>query len=347
MKCPFCNKEIKHLAIHIKQNHPKKFKFLEKTKPDLYIRLQKELKILEMKKNRDPNLLTLKLSEKTHFFEYKCIRCGICCHIWEIEIQPEDIQKWTIENREELLYYIQIYPQSISVMNLGLIQRLAGKEKEDFNLGGITFIRKLTEREKLDKQVLIQKIVSHLNLESNEDLNHKLDLILNLQDKIIGYYLIGDVSELDESIIKKISELKDFILKNHEYLGEPKVDRWGNPLEDSTLNYLKQQLPQYFDEKFGILKGKIPHWLLGINYGPRAILSPKSFEVITEGWKKGLSYYLIYELQGGCGFLKNNLCSIHEYKPLACKLFPYNRRKLDLEADKLFLETCKGLKKIL
>ena len=47
-----------------------------------------------------------------------------------------------------------------------------------------------------------------------------------------------------------------------------------------------------------------------------------------------------------CGFLEENLCSIHDFKPIACNLFPYNRNQLDPDADRLFIESCMGLKRL-
>ncbi|KKK69008.1 hypothetical protein LCGC14_2938330 [marine sediment metagenome] len=57
---------------------------------------------------------------------------------------------------------------------------------------------------------------------------------------------------------------------------------------------------------------------------------------------------LINELQGGCGFIdqNNNLCKNHDNKPNECRLYPYDKRKLDEKEHKRFLETCKGLKRI-
>ena len=58
---------------------------------------------------------------------------------------------------------------------------------------------------------------------------------------------------------------------------------------------------------------------------------------------------LINELYGGCGFLdqKNNLCTIHNIKPKECREYPYDKRILNEKEHKRFLETCKGLKRIM
>jgi len=348
MNCPFCNKQIKHLALHIKEEHPKKFNFLKKSKPKLYKRLQTELKLHQMIESKDPNLYILNINSETQYYEYHCVRCGKCCHIWEIEIQQEDVEKWASEGREKLLQYIQLYPKSISVMNLGLIQRLAGIKHVEPSIKHVTLIRNLFDTSNFDVDASIERIFSNEDKLISENTKEKIKSIIYVQTQIIGYYLTYDIKDLDKKIIQNIDHLREFILTNHHYLGEPKVDRWGAPIKDPTIDELKIKLPQFFDEKIGIFQGKVPHWLLGnYGYGPRAILSPKTFNTIKDGWDMGLSYYLIYELGGGgCGFLKNNLCSIHEYKPLACKLFPSNRVNLDPTADKHFLESCKGLKRI-
>ncbi|MHA1335652.1 MAG: YkgJ family cysteine cluster protein [Promethearchaeota archaeon] len=52
-------------------------------------------------------------------------------------------------------------------------------------------------------------------------------------------------------------------------------------------------------------------------------------------------------MKGHCEFLVNNLCSIHEYKPKACKLFPYNRKKLEQGEYEFIISVCKGLKRLL
>jgi Fe-S-cluster containining protein len=333
--------------MHIKEEHPKKFKYLRNNKPELYKRLQKEFEVYEMIQSKDPNLFTLDVNNEKQYFRYHCVRCGKCCHIWEIEIIEEDLENWSQEKRIELLEYIQIYPKSISVMNLGLIQNLAEIEVSEISLDQISFVSSIFNRERIDANALLEEIISREKEEINDETRNKIKKILDIQNQIIGYYLTGEVKELDDLIISNIDRLRDFVLKNHNYLGEPKVDKWGRVIKDPTLEELKIKIPEYFDEEKGLFKGKIPHWMLGINYGPRAILSPKNFEVIKEGWQHNLTYYLIYELYGGCGFLKNNLCSIHEYKPLACKEFPFNRRRLSQEADSIFLQTCKGLKRIL
>ena len=347
MNCPFCDKQFRHLAMHIKEEHPKRYMYLQKNKPELYKRLQKELEIYNMIQSKDPLLFTLKINNETQYFKYNCVRCGECCHIWDIEIPREDVERWSKENRTELLEYIQIYPKSISVMNLGLVQHLAEIDVSEIDLEQITFVSSIFNRERIDVDALIERIIAQEKNEINENTRNKIKKILHIQNKIIGHYLTGEDKELDEKIISNINKLRDFILKNHEYLGEPKFDRKGRPIKDPNLEELKVRLPEYFDEEKGLFKGKIPHWMLGLNYGPKAILSPKSYQVMIAGYEYHLKYYLIYEIYGGCGFLKNNLCSIHDYKPKACKEFPFNRRRLNQEADSLFLQTCKGLKRIL
>lgn len=300
-----------------------------------------------MIKSKDPSLYVLEIDSKKQYFEYHCVRCGKCCHIWEIEIQKEDIDNWESDNRLNLLKNIQIYPQSISVMNLGLIQRLAEMDLKKMDLSNINYIRSIIGKDQVNIGPLIQELMTKQELQITGETIEEIQKILEFQGQIIGFYITGEVKDIAHNITKNVDELKNFILKNHDYQGEPSVDRWGNPIQDPLMNELKIRMPEYFHEQHGLFKGKVPHWLLGIQYGPRGIFSPNSFQAIKEGWRRGLSYYLIYELAGGCGFLKNNLCSIHEYKPIACKLFPSNRRALDPTADIHFLESCKGLKRLL
>jgi Fe-S-cluster containining protein len=346
MNCPFCNNQVQHLALHIKEEHPKKFNFLKSNKPELYKRLQKELNLHEMVKSKDPNLFVLKVENEMQYFRYNCIRCGKCCHEYEIEIIKDDVEQWIADNREELLAFIQIYPPSMAIMNLGFIEELLGLSISEIDLSKINLIRSLDSIKKFNVKGFMEEIMKKYE-ELSQDTLSKVKIVLETQSQLIGYFYTDEVKELDEQIETKLFQIRDFILSSHNYLGEPLVDRRGNPIKDPLMTRLKLEMPQIFDENYGVTKGKFPHWFLGIKYSPRSILSPKSFRAIKEGWNCRLKYYLIYELQGGCGFQKNNLCSIHEYKPTACKEFPYTRKKLSPKADSIFLQSCKGLKRIL
>jgi len=55
------------------------------------------------------------------FGNFSCLRCGLCCKNWEfVEVNKEQIKKWEIEGREDVLKYIpyidgrstgEIYPR--------------------------------------------------------------------------------------------------------------------------------------------------------------------------------------------------------------------------------------------
>lgn len=103
MKCPFCNQEVKQLAVHIKDAHPKKFSFLRKHRPELYQKLKREIEVGQMLISKVKNLFTLKIGRKTQFYRYKCVKCGNCCHEYDVSIQKEDIIKWENMGKTEFL----------------------------------------------------------------------------------------------------------------------------------------------------------------------------------------------------------------------------------------------------
>lgn len=328
MKCPFCKKEIKHLAVHVKKEHPKKFSFLKKHNPKLYWNLQKQLEVYQMVKSKEKNLFILKIGSEVQYYMYKCVKCGNCCHEYDIGIQEEDVLKWQKLGKSEFLKNIQIDPTS-------------------FAMGSMEFFQKLGNID-VDLQFFFKYLKN--KVKTSEEIAEKINEIHKIQNDVSNYFFGEGESSLSEDIKEKLNEIENFILENHDYLGELVVDRWGNPIEDPIMEELAEELPQFFHKEFGVCKGKFPHWLLGSDYGHRAILSPKSFQVMKEGWKRGLRYNLIYEIHGGCGFLNrnNNLCSIHKIKPKVCKEFPYQRKgKLKEKGDEIFLKTCKGLKRIL
>jgi len=138
------------------------------------------------------------------------------------------------------------------------------------------------------------------------------------QSGLAGYHIeeINTLDKLneqydDDKYKNKLQELKDFILKNHSYLGK------GPPL---------------------------PIYTILTKLGRTPILVPKNLNILIEGLKWGLVYIIKYESGGSCPFLRDNLCSIHEIKPKACKLFPYNE-KGELRVDDFFIKICKGLKR--
>lgn len=314
-ECPFCNQEVDIILEHIKKKHPKKLKFLQKQKPVTYKKLQKESKISQMIKSKDRNLFVLKTGSKKRYYKYQCIKCGKCCHEYDIRIQKEDIDKWEHLGKREFLQYIQINPRNIAMGDLELFQKFG--DNEICNLDLSIFYKANTTNEELD-----------------EVYKTKVDKIFSIMENVSNWVFSN--GKLSNQIQSKIGELKDFIVNNHDYLGEPPtVDRYGNPIDEPLVKDLNNF--------------KLPHWFLGDRYSTRSILYPKSFKIIRNGWKLGLKYMLINELYGGCGFLdqKNNLCTIHDIKPKECREYPYDKRILKEKEHNRFLETCKGLKRIM
>ena len=135
----------------------------------------------------------------------------------------------------------------------------------------------------------------------------------------LGGYHIEEINTLEilrtryqnEDYNKKLEELKVFIIDNHDYLGK------GPPL---------------------------PIYTFLSDLGRTPILIPKSFKILIEGLEWGLIYSIKFETGGDCPFLKENLCSIHESKPNACRNFPYNKNG-QLKIDDFFVKICKGITK--
>jgi len=92
---------------------------------------------------------------------------------------------------------------------------------------------------------------------------------------------------------ERIEKIKRFVLETHSYMGE------------------------------GLKDYEVPHSLLP-SYGYRAVFSPNSFRTLKKGRILGLKYFLIMELTNKCEFLKDNFCIIQNYKPTACRNFPYS-----------------------
>lgn len=117
---------------------------------------------------------------------------------------------------------------------------------------------------------------------------------------------------LNESYKIKLRELIIFVQKNHFYHGKEYY-----PLDYFTI-------------------------MPNMRYNP--ILIPKSFDIVLRGLKRGLNYIIKLDSNGSCPFLNLNLCLIQEYKPKACKRFPYDNDGRIKEVD-YFSSLCMGLKK--
>lgn len=115
----------------------------------------------------------------------------------------------------------------------------------------------------------------------------------------------------EEKFEEKKKELADFILKNHEYVG-------------------KDVLP-------------LPIYTFIEDLGRMPILIPHDIRIVLKGQKLGIVYILKYDLQKKCPFLKENLCSIHDIKPIDCRMFPY-KDDGSLKQDKNLLKICNGYK---
>jgi Fe-S-cluster containining protein len=111
---------------------------------------------------------------------------------------------------------------------------------------------------------------------------------------------------------KKVKSLIKFILKTHLYFGK---------------NCLRKNITTI-----------IPN----LDYDP--LLVPKTFKNMLKGLDHGLKYIIKNDIYGKCPFLKLNLCSINQIKPINCKLFPYTKEGI-LRNDYPFLAICCGLKK--
>lgn len=143
--------------------------------------------------------------------------------------------------------------------------------------------------------------------------------IINMEENTFN--LLKNIKLFDQNKHdERINMLKKFILKTHDFQGE------------------------------GMKDIDFPHDFLP-GYGYRAIFSPKSFKIVFKGERLGLKYILIMERRDECEFLSNNLCSIHNYKPLTCKGYPFVLKKItDLKDFERRMEKalsiCKGFKQI-
>jgi len=114
-----------------------------------------------------------------------------------------------------------------------------------------------------------------------------------LENSLFLYLLEHSRNFKETKHVKRIEKIKRFILETHNYMGE------------------------------GLKDYEVPHNLLP-SYGYRAVFSPKSFSTLKKGRRLGLKYFLIMELHNKCEFLKENACIIQNYKPTACRNFPYS-----------------------
>ncbi len=158
-----------------------------------------------------------------------------------------------------------------------------------------------------------------------EFLQHlKIDLKSISIDGMAGYHFEYDEGE--ESAVdriknhyngkeqeEKLEDLKNFILKNHHYLGQ-------------------EFLP-------------LPIYSFITETGLKPIFTPKSFQIMLEALNRGIVYLIKLESYERCPFLEEKSCMIHEIKPRECKNFPYDKEG-NLKVHDHVLKICNGFKKV-
>lgn len=119
---------------------------------------------------------------------------------------------------------------------------------------------------------------------------------------------------------KRLEIMRNFVLDNHDYNGESEAS-----------------LPVYSYFSFFF---PVETYFGGI--GPFPIFRPRSFTVMLKGLNLEVKYVLSFDSHGHCIFLNENLCSIHEIKPVACQKFPFNQDG-SLRVDERVLDICQGI----
>ncbi len=119
----------------------------------------------------------------------------------------------------------------------------------------------------------------------------------------------------------KAEEVYNFVLENHDYVGE------GKYRYHALLGFIYKYPAEY-------------NWTW-------PIFIPKSLEVVYKGMDVGLDYIIISDLKNQCEFLEDNSCSIHSIKPNICRIFPFEKIEGELKMTLFeeFEKICSGLKK--
>ncbi len=117
----------------------------------------------------------------------------------------------------------------------------------------------------------------------------------------------------------RLKLVMQFVLENHNFLGE------------GTLHLPVHGFFAFFFPTNTYFEGM----------GERPIFSPKSFKALLDGLDLGLQYILIFDPEGHCQFLDDNLCSIHDLKPTACRIFPLDADG-SLRVEEKLLTLCPG-----
>lgn len=210
MKCPLCKKEVKNIALHIKKSNPKTYLGFKETQPDLF-RLLEEMIVRDDQRraSNDIKVLQLHYQGKDHYFRFKCKKCGKCCRQYDVEICEDDVKKWKTLGKTEFLYAIQMQPESISMGNLELFQRLGDESIQNFNLH--------------------KYMTTHTHKPQDTDEKNIFNTIIQIRDMITTSYIKkGSSKALPSPIRQKFLDLIRFISEEHKYVGEPRMDRGGN-----------------------------------------------------------------------------------------------------------------------
>jgi Fe-S-cluster containining protein len=103
------------------------------------------------------------------------------------------------------------------------------------------------------------------------------------------------------------------------YINKEDVEKWKRLIKKGLLDFIvvnPKCIPVNIETKLNFL-------LRDIDY--LQLIIPKSINSILKGLELGWEYILKTDVSGKCPFLNSNLCSIHDFKPIGCKMFPYNK----------------------
>jgi Fe-S-cluster containining protein len=105
------------------------------------------------------------------------------------------------------------------------------------------------------------------------------------------------------------------------YVNKEDVEKWKKLIKKKILDYIVLN-PKCINVN---IEAKLNFLLQDIDY--LQVIIPRSFYSILKGLELGLEYILKPDISGKCPFLKSNLCSIQDFKPIGCIMFPINKNK--------------------
>ncbi|MFX0049278.1 MAG: YkgJ family cysteine cluster protein [Candidatus Hermodarchaeota archaeon] len=119
------------------------------------------------------------------------------------------------------------------------------------------------------------------------------------------------------------------------YVNKEDVKIWKKLNKQFLLKYVIVNPKSISETKVSVLTSKDYNIKLQSSED-KPVLTPKSFNVILKGSDIGLEYIIEADISDKCPFLYLNRCLIHNFKPIGCYLFPYNKdncfsRKVCLE----------------